>query len=228
VNTEVLRKLSYGMYVVSSFGEAARGGQIANAVIQVCSHPPIVAACINKKNFTHELIQESKVFSVSVLSQETPLKLIGAFGFRCGRDCDKFEQVHYKAGVTGAPIVLDFTLGYLEARVVDHLDVRTHTIFIGEVVHSEHIRDGEPMTYAYYHEIKGGTSPKTAPTYITREVQKEVKGMEKYRCKVCGYVYDPEKGDPDGGIAQGTPFDKIPDDWVCPVCKAGKDQFEAM
>lgn len=50
--------------------------------------------------------------------------------------------------------------------------------------------------------------------------------MEKWKCSVCGYVYDPEVGDPDGGIPPNTPFEKLPDDWVCPVCGASKDQFE--
>lgn len=52
--------------------------------------------------------------------------------------------------------------------------------------------------------------------------------MQKYRCEVCGYVYDPAQGDSSSGIAAGTPFDKLPDDWVCPICGAGKDQFEAQ
>ena len=82
------------------------------------------------------------------------------------------------------------------------------------------------MSYAYYHEIKGGDSPEAAPTYIKNEVKKEVRKMEKYVCKICGYVYDPEKGDPDKGIAPGTSFQDLPNDWVCPVCGAGKEQFK--
>ena len=52
--------------------------------------------------------------------------------------------------------------------------------------------------------------------------------MKKYVCDVCGYIYDPAKGDPDRGITPGTPFEKIPDDWVCPDCGVGKDQFSPM
>ena len=88
------------------------------------------------------------------------------------------------------------------------------------------------MTYAYYHKIKGGKAPKNAPTYIAEDKEKtnnkEEGKMVKYRCKVCGYVYDPEKGDPDSGIEPGTPFDKLPDDWLCPVCGEGKDVFEKV
>jgi rubredoxin len=84
------------------------------------------------------------------------------------------------------------------------------------------------MTYEYYHEIKGGKSPKNAPTYIgeLKENKKmEVKNMDKYVCDVCGYVYDPEKGDPNNNIKAGTKFEDLPDNWVCPVCGAGKDSF---
>lgn len=82
------------------------------------------------------------------------------------------------------------------------------------------------MTYAYYHEIKGGKAPKTAPTYNKGANKKETKKMKKYVCTVCGYVYEPEKGDPDSGIKPGTPFEQLPDDWVCPVCGADKSAFE--
>lgn len=49
--------------------------------------------------------------------------------------------------------------------------------------------------------------------------------MKRYVCEVCGYIYDPEEGDPDGDIAPGTPFEKLPEDWVCPMCGASKDEF---
>ena len=83
------------------------------------------------------------------------------------------------------------------------------------------------MTYAYYHQVKRGTTPKTAPSYI-EERKEAVSKMAKYECTVCGYIYDPELGDPDGDIKPGTPFEEIPDDWVCPVCGASKDQFEKI
>jgi flavin reductase (DIM6/NTAB) family NADH-FMN oxidoreductase RutF/rubredoxin len=225
MNPKALHKVSYGLYVVSSKKEGRINGQIANTVFQVTSDPPTIAVSINKKNLTHEFIQESKVFTVSILSKETPMKFIGLFGFRCGRDIDKFKDVKYKNGINDAPIVLENTIGCLECEVIDSIDVGTHTIFIGKILDAQLMNDGEPLTYAYYHEIKGGKAPKTAPTYI-KENKKEVKKVEKYRCTVCGYVYDPEKGDPDGGIAPGTPFEDIPDDWVCPVCGVGKDMFE--
>jgi rubredoxin len=145
---------------------------------------------INKQNLTHEFITESNVFAASILSQDTPLSFIGHFGFKSGKEVDKLKDVNYKLGETKSPIVLDHTLAYLEAKVINQVDVGTHTIFIGELVGADVLKEGEPMTY--------------------------------------GYIYDPELGDPDGGIEQGTPFEEIPDDWVCPVCGANKDQFKKI
>ena len=135
-------------------------------------------------------------------------------------------EIRDKIGETQAPVVTDNTLAYLEARVIQEVDVGTHTIFIGELVGADVLREGEPMTYAYYHQVKRGTTPKTAPSYV--EEKKEVAKMPKYKCTVCGYIYDPELGDPDGGIKPGTPFEEIADDWVCPVCGVAKDEFERM
>jgi len=211
--------------VIGSRKGDRRNGQIANTVIQVSSEPPTISVCINKGNLTHEFIKDSGVFTVSVLSRDTPLSFIGRFGFKSGRDVDKFDGVNYKIGETQALIALDNTLAYLEARVIKEVDAGTHTIFIGELVAAEVIREGEPMTYAYYHQVKRGTTPKTAPVYIEERKEVAIKAV-KYKCTVCDYVYDPEKGDPESGIAPGTPFEELPEDWQCPVCGAGKEEFE--
>ena len=220
-----LYKISYGLYVVSSGKENKFNGQIANTVFQVTSKPPTIAVSINKENLTHQFIRESKVFTVSVLTEGTPLEFIGHFGFKSGRTIDKFKDVNYRVGKNNVPIVLDNTLAYLEAELIKETDAGTHTIFIGKVVEAEILNNEEPMTYAYYHKVKRGKAPKTAPTYI-EEKPEDGRKMDKYRCTVCGYVYEPEKGDPDGGIAPGTKFEDIPDDWVCPVCGAAKEAFE--
>ena len=226
MNIKALYKLGYGLYVVCSGKGSKVNGQIANTVFQVTSEPPTIAVSINKNNLTHELIKESKVLTVSVISQDTPLSFIGHFGFKSGREIDKLEGINYKTGNTNAPVITDNTLAYLEARVIQEVDVGTHTIFIGELVGADVLKEGEAMTYAYYHLVKRGTTPKTAPSYI--EEKKEASQVAKYRCTICGYVYDPELGDPDGGIKPGTPFEQIPDDWVCPVCGAAKSAFEIM
>jgi len=224
MNLKALYNLGYGLYIVCSKRGDKLNGQIANTVFQITSEPPTIAVSINKNNLTHEFIKESKVLTVSVISQDTPLSFIGHFGFKSGRDIDKLESISYKTGETQAPVVTDNALAYLEVRVIQEVDVGTHTIFIGELVGADVLREGEPMTYAYYHQVKRGTTPKTAPSYIAEK--KEVTKMAKYRCTVCGYIYDPELGDPDGGIKPGTPFEEIPDDWVCPVCGAAKSDFE--
>lgn len=225
MNLKALYSISYGLYVICSRKGDRLNGQTANTVIQVSPDPPTVSVCINKGNLTHEFIKDSGVFTASVLSQDTPLSFIGRFGFKSGRDIDKFEGVNYKIGETQAPIVLDHTLAYLEAKVIKEVDAGTHTIFIGELVGAEVLKEGEPMTYAYYHQIKRGTTPKTAPAYIEERKEIGIKAA-KYKCTVCGYVYDPEKGDPESNIAPGTPFGELPEDWVCPVCGAVKDEFE--
>jgi flavin reductase (DIM6/NTAB) family NADH-FMN oxidoreductase RutF/rubredoxin len=168
MNHKALHNLSYGLYVISSRKGASFNGQIANTAIQVTSDPPNIAVCINKQNLTHEFISESKVFVTSILSQDTPLPFIGHFGFKSGRDVDKLKDVNYKLGEAEAPIVLDHSLAYLEARVINQVDVGTHTIFIGKLVGADVLREGEPMTYAYYHQVKRGTTPKTAPSYIKK------------------------------------------------------------
>lgn len=168
MNLEALFKISYGLYIVSSVKEKKFAGQIANTVFQVTSEPPKIAVCLNKKNTTHDFVKDSKFFSVSVLEKETPLQFIGRFGFRNSRDFDKFESVNFKIGKTGAPIVLEHAVAYLEVEVEKECDVGTHTLFIGRVVDAEVLKNVEVMTYEYYHYVKKGKAPKTATVYIEK------------------------------------------------------------
>jgi rubredoxin len=186
---------------------------------------------ISKNNLTHEYIVNSGELAISILDESAPMKLIGLFGFKSGRQVDKLSMCKHKKGVTGCPLVTDYVLTVIEAKVIDQCDVGTHTIFVGDVVSAEVLRKGRPLTYAHYYEVKKGKASKNAPTYrghIEPEEKKSERsegGMRNYVCEVCGYVYDPDKGDPDSGIEPGTAFEDLPDDWVCPVCGAGKDQF---
>lgn len=227
MNTKALYSLTYGLFVVSSFKGNKFNGQIANTVIQVCSEPQVIQCIINKNNLTHDYISNSKVFAVSILARETPLNFIGGFGFKSGREVDKFIDINVKVGKTGAPIVMDNSLAYLEAKVIGQYDVYTHTIFVGELVDADVIKEGEPITYAYYQQVKRGSTPKSAPSYQPEKKEEKSK-MDRYQCSVCGYIYDPEKGDPEGGIKPGTRFEDVPDDWTCPVCGASKDQFKKI
>ena len=106
------------------------------------------------------------------------------------------------------------TAAFLSAKVVSKIDLGSHTLFLADVTDGDVLGQKEPVSYSYY---QANIKPKPEKT--------EKKG---YRCKICGYVYDPEIGDADGGIAPGTPFEEIPDDWACPVCGVGKDMFEAQ
>jgi rubredoxin len=161
-----------------------------------------------------------------VLEEDAPLNFIGKFGFKSGRTADKFKDTKHVLLNSGCPVVTDYSICYLEAKVLKKLDCSTHTLFLGEATDMRILKDGKPMTYAYYRLIKHGTTPKTAPTFIKEEMpQKEETVMQKYRCEVCNYIYDPALGDPVGGIKPGTPFEKLPDSWVCPVCGADKSQF---
>jgi flavin reductase (DIM6/NTAB) family NADH-FMN oxidoreductase RutF/rubredoxin len=230
MDLELFDKISYGLYIVAAKKDDKLNGQIVNTVFQITAEPPTLAVSINRKNLTHECINASNAFTISILTQDAPMTFIGTFGFKCGRDLDKFQGVDYKLGLTGMPIVLDHTVGYFELDCVNRIDVGTHTIFIGQVRDARLIKDAEPLTYAYYHQVKKGYASKNAPTYIDPKLlkpaeKKEDMKMAKYQCTICGYIYDPEKGDPDSGVKPGTPFEALPEGWVCPVCGAAKDQF---
>ena len=110
--------------------------------------------------------------------------------------------------------------------MVDKLDAGTHTVFLGKLVAAENLKAETPMTYAYYHQVKKGRAPKTAPTY--QPVQPSAPVSESYQCSICGYVYEPGQGDPAGNIAAGTPFAALPADWVCPVCGAPREAFQRL
>jgi len=166
VNAKALHKLGYGMYVVASKQGDRLNAQIANTVFQITSEPPTVAVSINKSNLTHQFIQESKVFTAAVLCQDTPVSFIGHFGFKSGRDINKLEGVDYRIGKTGAPLVTENAVAYLEAEVIKEMDLGSHTIFIGSLVDADVISDEVCMTYDYYHQVKRGTTPRTAPSYI--------------------------------------------------------------
>jgi flavin reductase (DIM6/NTAB) family NADH-FMN oxidoreductase RutF/rubredoxin len=228
MNSKAYGKIGYGMYIITAMENQKFNGQIANTVFQVTSNPPSIAVSISKENLTHQLILSSRKFTVSIMSQKAPMAFIGRFGFRSGRDINKFEGIQYKIGQTGLPIVIDYTVAYLEAELIQEIDCSSHTIFIGQIVANEVISNEEPMTYEYYHTVKGGKSPNNAPTFSKDAPQeKPTKKMTSYTCMVCGYVYDPALGDPDVGINPGTHFPDLPDSWVCPICNADKSQFQA-
>ena len=165
MDAKALNKITYGMYVVSSKDGGKLNGQIANTVFQVTAQPAQISVCLNKTNATHAAVMKSSFFAVSVLDQEATMVFVGRFGFRSGKDYDKFAETGYRLNGNGFPVVTDFTIATLEAEVVSTIDVGTHTIFVGKIVESEILNDKTPMTYEYYHLVKGGKTSQAAPTY---------------------------------------------------------------
>ena len=126
IDLESLFNLSYGMYIVSSESADKLSGCIINTVFQIMPEPPTMALSINKQSLTHQYITQSNVFTVSILSQGAPMSFIGRFGFRSSRDIDKFQKTKYKISQTGSPIVLDYTIGFVEAEVINSIELPTH------------------------------------------------------------------------------------------------------
>jgi len=221
IDFKALFKISYGLYIVSSGDSKHGNGFVSNTVFQVTSEPAKFAACCNKDNFTAGIIKNTGVFSASILHKETKPEIYGTFGYKSGRDVNKMEGVDVKYGETGVPIVLTDALAYLECKVLETVDLGSHLMFIGELVNAEILDNSyDPLTYAYYREVKNGVAPKNAPTYIDKskiENRVEQQAKDRHQCIICKYIYD----DADEPI----PFKELPDDWTCPACGASKDDF---
>jgi|SRR3989339_1971958 len=166
MNSNTLFKISYGVYVITSKKENKINGMIATTITQITSEPARISVVINKQNLTHKFISDNKSFNVSILSEKAPFNLIGQFGFKSGRDSNKFEDINIKLSELGNPIILDNSVGFIEAQLENSLDVGTHTIFIGKIINAEILSEENQMTYDYYHKVLKGKSPKTAPTFV--------------------------------------------------------------
>jgi flavin reductase (DIM6/NTAB) family NADH-FMN oxidoreductase RutF/rubredoxin len=229
IDFEALFKISYGLYIVSTGDEKTGNGFISNSVFQVTSEPPQFAVCCNKDNYTASLIQKYNSFAISILKQDASVDTIGKFGYKSGKVFDKLAGTKLVQGKTGAPVILDDTIAWLECKLLQTLDVGTHLLFIGELINAELVdKEGEPLTYAYYRKVKKGMAPKNAPTYIDKsKLGSKVKTakLARYQCPACGYIYDPAIGDPVSNILPGTAFEELPDTWVCPVCGTEKADF---
>lgn len=207
MDTQVLNKMSYGVYVVSSVCKERPAGCIANSAIQVTYDT--IAVSIHHSNFTNKCIQESGKFALSILGVDIDDNIIPVFGFQSGKDVDKFQN--FKTIIADGLPVLEDSIGYIVCDVAGKLETETHTIFLGKITDSKMLHEEIPMTYAYYHAVKKGLSPKNAPTYRKETTDSKL----AYRCKICGYIYE-------GDIT------KEPDTYVCPICKKGKEFFEKI
>jgi len=243
MNYEAFFKLTYGLYILSSKDGDKLNGHISNTVFQITAEPSRITVATHKNNLTTEYIRKSKVFAVSALQKNVSLDFMGPWGFKSGREVNKFEKVQYKIGQTGAPIVTENCIAYYECEVEETIEIGTHVMFVGRVVELGIINnEQEPLTYAHYRSEIKGVSPANSPTYIADKKLKKDEGvdeefvqasqanastadMKKYRCTICGHIYDPAEGDPAAGIATGTSFEDIPDDWTCPICGVSKEDF---
>jgi flavin reductase (DIM6/NTAB) family NADH-FMN oxidoreductase RutF/rubredoxin len=224
INIEALHRISYGLYIVSSGDKQSGNGFISNTVFQVSSDPIKFAVCCNKDNFTSDIIKRTGSYAVSVPHRDTESEIFGHFGFKSGKNFDKIEGMKVIYGNTGVPIILNDCIAWLECKVDQVFDVGSHLIIIGLLVNSEVIDESkEPITYSYYRQIKKGFAPKNAPTYINKlklGAKQEVKPLKKYKCSVCGYIYDE--------ASENVRFEELPADWICPVCGSPKSEFNEI
>lgn len=201
MNKKAMYQLSYGLFVVTAKEGEKDNGCITNTVGQVTSSPNRISLTVNKENYTHNMILNTKVFNVSVLSEKAGFSLFQHFGFQSGRTVDKFATfTDVKRSGNGLYYVTEGTNAWLSAHVFQTVDLGTHTMFLADITDGD-ILAGEPSaTYAYYqNQIK----PKPSKT----------EGKKGWRCKICGYIYEGEV---------------LPPDFVCPVCKHGAEDFEQI
>ena len=195
-----LFNIGYGLYVVTSNDGVRDNGLIVNAVMQVTNTPNRIAVTINKQNYSHDTIKASGIMNVNCLSEDAPFEVFKAFGFASGRDTDKFEGKTVSRSENGLVYLDKYVNSYISLKVESYVDLDTHGMFICTVTEAHTLSKVETMTYTYYHKnVK--PKPEAAP---------KKKG---YVCKICGYVYE---GDP------------LPDDFVCPWCKHGAEDFEPL
>lgn len=164
MNKSAFYKLSYGVYVVSTWDNGRPTGCTANSAMQITSEPATIAVSINHDNYTNKCIQENGRFAISILGEHTDPAVIGTFGFRSGKDFNKFDNT--ESVMKGyMPVVAD-ACAYIICEVIDKMETSTHTVFLGKVLDADLLKADDPMTYAYYHNVIKGKSPKNAPTYI--------------------------------------------------------------
>lgn len=197
---KALFNIGYGLYVVTSNDGEKDNGLIVNAVTQVTNTPSRVAVTINKQNYSHHVIKQTGVMNVNCLSIEAPFSVFECFGFRSGRNADKFEgQDDIIHSANGLAVLPRYINSYMSLKVDEYLDLGTHGMFICSVTEARVINNVETMTYTYYQK---NVKPKP-----------QTEGKKGYVCKVCGYVYE---------------GDELPEDFVCPLCKHGAADFEKL
>ena len=165
MDTKAFFDMSYGLYILGVMDGNRPTGCTVNTVFQITSDPPVMAISCNHQNFTNEVIKRTGRVAVAILDQDTPLDTIGGFGFRSGREVDKFDGVEFVRTSGGLPVPKEHLCGWLECQVEGSFEGSTHTVFFARVVDCARTGGGTvpPMTYALYHDVKNGKTPPTAP-----------------------------------------------------------------
>lgn len=230
IDNNVFRDVSYGLYIISTKYNGKNVGCVINTLSQVTSENPVVSFSVNKNNYTNEAIKNTKMFAVSIISEKTKKEVITKFGYSSSRNTDKFENCAYQE-MEEIPIVTDGMCSYLICELIQTVDCGTHDIFIAKVLDAQKISNEKEMTYRYYHEVIKAVAPKNAPTYIENEKidnkdeiakskeneQESSEAFEKYKCIICGYIYDE--------AVEKVKFKDLAADWKCPICGTGKENF---
>ena len=205
MDKKAMYKLSYGLFVLTAKDGEKDNGCIVNTAIQAASAPNQISICVNKANYTHDMIMKTKEFTVSILSQEAKFELFKQFGFQSGRDVNKFDAFSAcERGQNGIYYITEGTNAFISVKVDKTVDLGSHTMFIGEVTDTETLSEAPSVTYEYYlNHIK----PKPEAVGTTKD------GQTVWRCKICGYEYVGEE---------------LPDDFICPLCKHPASDFEKV
>ncbi len=194
-----LFRIGYGLYVVTSYDGKQHNGLIVNTVTQVSDNPMRIAVNINKENYSYHIIKQTGIMNVNCLSTDAPFEVFERFGFASGRNTNKFEGYAPVYSDNGLVILPKYINAAFSLKVEDYVDLGTHGMFICSVTEARVMSDKETMTYSYYH---ANVKPKP-----------DTDGKKGYVCKICGYVYE---------------GDKLPDDFICPLCKHGAADFEPI
>lgn len=208
MDTSAMFNLTYGLFIVGVESDGKKNACIINTAIQTTSEPCSMTVTMLKSNLTTQLILKKWSFAISIIALTCPLDVIKSFGLRSGREHDKFAGVTYKTDENGDPYFEKDMLAYMSLEVSSVLDLGSHYLFVCKVAEAKKLEQGKPMTYADYRALKSGAAIEST---IYGAAQKKT-----YVCSVCHYVYDGE-----------TPFEDLPDDYVCPVCGKPKSFFIA-
>lgn len=216
MNPVVLKNLSYGMYVIGSKCDGKPNACVSNAVAQVSStSPEKVMIALSKTTHSCQNICKEGVFTISVLSTDTPASVIGALGLVSGKNADKLRNIRHKVLMEGVPVVKENTCCWFLCRVINSMDIGGEVVFAAEIIAGSDKAVGTPMTYEFYCSEMHGLSPEGSPTYIPPERTFDTSSGESFVCSVCGYVYSD----------LNFTFDELRPDWTCPVCKMPKKAF---